>query len=70
MLKFNQLTVKLRFMGQIFTEFTGIIDVGIGVVVKQETGVMVYATFVLTSAEQNYSTTKKKYLAIVWALEK
>ncbi|CAH8574210.1 unnamed protein product [Dicrocoelium dendriticum] len=53
-----------------FTVAVDASDVAIGAVLSQPSGVVEYASRVLTSAEQKYSTTEKECLAMVWALEK
>ena len=45
-------------------------DIGIGAVLSQPSGIVEYASRVLTPAERKYSTTEKECLAMVWALEK
>ncbi|CAH8639508.1 unnamed protein product [Dicrocoelium dendriticum] len=62
--------LRLPNPGEMFTVAVDASNVAIGAVLSQPTGVVEYASRVLTGAEQKYSTTEKECLAIVWALEK
>ncbi|CAH8545954.1 unnamed protein product, partial [Dicrocoelium dendriticum] len=62
--------LRLPNPGEKFTVAVDASNVAIGAVLSQPAGVVEYASRVLTSAEQKYSTTEKECLAIVWALEK
>ncbi len=58
-----------------FKLYTDASDVGLGVVLMQEDDqekdrVICYEAKTLLPAEKNYSTTEKKCLAVMWAMQK
>nr|AAP06209.1 similar to GenBank Accession Number P04323 retrovirus-related pol polyprotein - fruit fly [Schistosoma japonicum] len=64
------MTLRLPVRGKQFTVATDASDFGIGAVLRQDDGVVEYASRVLTPTEQKYSTIEKECLAIVWAVDK
>ena len=52
-----------RFLGPL-----DVSDIGIGAVLSQLSGIVEYASLVLTPAERKYSTTEKECLSLVWVL--
>ncbi|TNN12381.1 Retrovirus-related Pol polyprotein from transposon 17.6, partial [Schistosoma japonicum] len=70
LLNAKQMTLRLPVYGKQFTVATDASDFGIGAVLRQDDGVVEYASRVLTPTEQKYSTIEKECLAIVWAVDK
>ncbi|KAK4474298.1 hypothetical protein MN116_000385 [Schistosoma mekongi] len=70
LLNAKQMTLRLPVRGKQFTVATDASDFGIGAVLRQDDGVVEYASRVLTPTEQKYSTIEKECLAIVWAVDK
>nr|CAH8827780.1 unnamed protein product [Trichobilharzia regenti] len=70
LLDHQQMTLKLPVPGRQFTVCTDASDYAIGAVLRQDEGIVEYASRVLTLTERKYSTIEKECLAMVWAVDK